>query len=138
MVGTYGGSSSLTFSRRKLVLDEAADGEPAKAAERLQLLAGIPLLDLNETGSDARQKAGFQWHSSKRRWSRRLPYRRRRYSSNGFSTHLELQNTSPTHSSPTGSTLAFRMPGFIFLLSAHLSSFFTDDNDSEDQNPEDA
>jgi hypothetical protein len=33
----------------QLVLDEAADGEPAKAAERLQLLAGVPLLDLNES-----------------------------------------------------------------------------------------
>ena len=32
----------------QLVLDEAAGGEPAKAAERLQLLDGIPLLDLNE------------------------------------------------------------------------------------------
>jgi hypothetical protein len=32
----------------QLVLDEAADGETAKASERLQLLAGIPLLDLNE------------------------------------------------------------------------------------------
>ena len=32
----------------QLVLDEAADGEPEKASERLQLLAGIPLLDLNE------------------------------------------------------------------------------------------
>ena len=32
----------------QLVLDEAADGEPGKASERLQLLAGIPLLDLNE------------------------------------------------------------------------------------------
>ena len=32
----------------QLVLDEAADGEAAKASERLQLLAGIPLLDLND------------------------------------------------------------------------------------------
>lgn len=32
----------------QLVLDEAADGEMAKAAERLQLLAGIPLLLLTE------------------------------------------------------------------------------------------
>ena len=32
----------------QLVLDEAADGEPAKASERLHLLADIPLLDLNE------------------------------------------------------------------------------------------
>jgi hypothetical protein len=32
----------------QLVLDEAAEGEFAKAAERLQLLAGIPLLDLND------------------------------------------------------------------------------------------
>lgn len=32
----------------QLVLDEAADGEPEKSSERLQLLAGIPLLDLNE------------------------------------------------------------------------------------------
>ena len=32
----------------QLVLDEAGVGEPAKAAERLQLLANIPLLDLNE------------------------------------------------------------------------------------------
>lgn len=32
----------------QLVLDEAADGEAAKASERLQLLIGIPLLDLNE------------------------------------------------------------------------------------------
>ena len=38
------------FSLRtsQLVLDEAAGGEPAKAAERLKLLDGIPLLDLNE------------------------------------------------------------------------------------------
>ena len=32
----------------QLVLDEAGGGEPAKAAERLNLLDGIPLLDLNE------------------------------------------------------------------------------------------
>ena len=32
----------------QLVLDEAGVGDPAKAAERLQLLANIPLLDLNE------------------------------------------------------------------------------------------
>ena len=32
----------------QLVLDEAAGGEPAKAAERHKLLDGIPLLDLNE------------------------------------------------------------------------------------------
>ena len=32
----------------QLVLDEAADGETAKASERLQLLAAIPLLDLND------------------------------------------------------------------------------------------
>lgn len=32
----------------QLVLEEAADGEAAKASERLQLLAGIPLLDLND------------------------------------------------------------------------------------------
>jgi len=32
----------------QLVFDEAADGEPGKASERLQLLAGIPFLDLNE------------------------------------------------------------------------------------------
>lgn len=32
----------------QLVLDEAAGGEPAKAAERLKLLDGIALLDLNE------------------------------------------------------------------------------------------
>ena len=32
----------------QFVLDEAAGGEPVKAAERLRLLAGIPLLDLNE------------------------------------------------------------------------------------------
>lgn len=32
----------------QLVLDEAAEGEQAKASERLQLLTGIPLLDLNE------------------------------------------------------------------------------------------
>lgn len=32
----------------QLVLDEAADGEASKAYERLALLAGIPLLDLNE------------------------------------------------------------------------------------------
>src|SRR5438132_7717744 len=32
----------------QLVLDEATEGEPAKAAERLQLLAGIPLLALDE------------------------------------------------------------------------------------------
>ena len=32
----------------QLVLDEAGAGEPAKAAERLELLTDIPLLDLNE------------------------------------------------------------------------------------------
>ena len=32
----------------QLVLDEASEGEPAKATERLELLAGIELLDLNE------------------------------------------------------------------------------------------
>ena len=32
----------------QVVLDEAALGEPVKASERLQLLAGIPLLDINE------------------------------------------------------------------------------------------
>jgi hypothetical protein len=32
----------------QLVLDEAGDGEAAKATERLQLLDGIPLLDLND------------------------------------------------------------------------------------------
>ncbi len=32
----------------QLVLDEAGEGEPAKAAERIQLLAGLDLLDLNE------------------------------------------------------------------------------------------
>ena len=32
----------------QLVLDEAGAGDPAKAAERLQLLSDIPLLDLNE------------------------------------------------------------------------------------------
>jgi hypothetical protein len=32
----------------QLVLDEAADGEAAKASERLQVLAGIPLLDINQ------------------------------------------------------------------------------------------
>ena len=32
----------------QLVLDEVADGEAAKASERVQLLAGIPLLDLND------------------------------------------------------------------------------------------
>jgi hypothetical protein len=32
----------------QLVLDEAAGGEPAKAAERITLLDGIPLLDLND------------------------------------------------------------------------------------------
>jgi hypothetical protein len=32
----------------QLVLDEASGGEPAKAAERLDLLGGIALLDLNE------------------------------------------------------------------------------------------
>jgi hypothetical protein len=32
----------------QLVLDEAGEGEPGKAAERLELLAGIGLLDLNE------------------------------------------------------------------------------------------
>ena len=32
----------------QLVLDEAADGETAKASERLALLTAIPLLDLNE------------------------------------------------------------------------------------------
>ena len=32
----------------QLVLDEAGEGEPAKASERLQLIAGLPLLDLNE------------------------------------------------------------------------------------------
>jgi predicted nucleic acid-binding protein len=32
----------------QLVLDEAAEGEPAKASARLQLLSGIPLLDINE------------------------------------------------------------------------------------------
>ena len=33
----------------QLVLDEASEGEPAKASERLQLLAGIELLDITET-----------------------------------------------------------------------------------------
>ena len=32
----------------QLVLDEAAEGEPAKADERRKLLAGLELLDLNE------------------------------------------------------------------------------------------
>ena len=32
----------------QLVLDEAAGGESAKASERLRLLDGLPLLDLNE------------------------------------------------------------------------------------------
>ena len=32
----------------QLVLDEASEGEPAKATERLELLAGLELLDLNE------------------------------------------------------------------------------------------
>src|SRR5438046_502857 len=32
----------------QLVLDEASEGEPAKATERLKLLAGLELLDLNE------------------------------------------------------------------------------------------
>lgn len=32
----------------QLVLDEAGDGEAEKASERLQMLAGIPLLNLNE------------------------------------------------------------------------------------------
>lgn len=32
----------------QLVLDEVAGGEPAKASERLKLLDGIPLLDINE------------------------------------------------------------------------------------------
>lgn len=32
----------------QLVLDEASEGEPAKASERLELLAGLKLLDLNE------------------------------------------------------------------------------------------
>gem|GEM_PF-4901064 len=32
----------------QLVLDEAAMGEAIKASERLQLLDGIPLLDINE------------------------------------------------------------------------------------------
>ncbi len=32
----------------QLVLEEAADSEAAKASERLQVLAGIPLLDLND------------------------------------------------------------------------------------------
>ncbi len=32
----------------QLVIDEASDGEPTKASERLQLLADIPLLNLNE------------------------------------------------------------------------------------------
>ena len=32
----------------QLVLDEASEGEPAKASERLELLAGLELLDLNE------------------------------------------------------------------------------------------
>ena len=32
----------------QLVLDEASEGEPAKASERLQLLAGLELLDLNQ------------------------------------------------------------------------------------------
>ena len=32
----------------QLVLDEANEGEPAKATERLELLAGLELLDLNE------------------------------------------------------------------------------------------
>ena len=38
------------FSLRtsQLVLDEAAGGEPVMAAERLKLLEGIPLLDLND------------------------------------------------------------------------------------------
>lgn len=32
----------------QLVLDEAGEGEPSKASERLQLLGGLQLLDLNE------------------------------------------------------------------------------------------
>ena len=32
----------------QLVLDEASEGEPAKATERLELLAGLELLDLND------------------------------------------------------------------------------------------
>ena len=32
----------------QLVLDEASEGEPVKASERLQLLAALELLDLNE------------------------------------------------------------------------------------------
>ena len=32
----------------QLVLDEASEGEPAKASERLQILEGIELLDLDE------------------------------------------------------------------------------------------
>ena len=32
----------------QLVLDEASEGEPAKVSERLELLAGLELLDLNE------------------------------------------------------------------------------------------
>lgn len=35
----------LELLTSQLVLDEVADGEPAKAAERLQLLVGMPLLD---------------------------------------------------------------------------------------------
>ena len=31
----------------QLTLDEAADGEPTAAAERLKLLAGLPLVDIN-------------------------------------------------------------------------------------------
>ena len=32
----------------QLVLDEAAEGDPAKASERLQMLSGLAILDLNE------------------------------------------------------------------------------------------
>lgn len=121
----------------QLVLDEAADGEPAKAAERLQLLDGIPLLDLNElvrtlakrlvasgilpsvAGRDAFHIAAAGVH----RMDFLLTWNCKHIANPFIADRL--------HS-------CFSEAGIHLPVICTPEQFFTDDNDSEDQDPEDA
>ena len=50
--------SKYSLVTSQLVLDKASLGDPAAAAERLELLAGIPLIPTDPASGDGRQRTG--------------------------------------------------------------------------------